>query len=468
MLLTLFPFLLLGSLPANGSSIEDYITRCAEERKTLILDDDITISKDVVFYKIKGQGHTINIVDGVTIRTKNDSLLVSDVTFVINEYGNKYGFSSRRGQLIQSNARDVYFNNIIVKTGKEGDSLKYDETSGWRGRSFLLINNANRIVISHITSYNVGSLITYANSHNAIVDDVIAYNCETNQYIKPSCSQFCLSNIEIRNTEKDKYWVVGGMNGVGTNGKCVVLTGAWDCSFNNIKGENCIERVIYSNGGGNIKATNLCAINSDGFKFVGQKAEEADWVSNIVIKKCKWIKTASEIDRVNILKSNLSKESPLTLAPSNLGVFQIYNVNDIIYDDVYIEDRTGENSASIGSVYNCHKILLINWIIRNVRCARPVVYITGNMPDKATIEMNNMSLFNYAPSNRIGESILVGYRSSESNVSALCKNIFIQNDEGNISNELLGRGINCLFMKNIRVKGGLSKFALSKLKNIVR
>ena len=107
MFLTILSFFLLGHLPVDYSSVEDYITKCAEERKTIVLDRDIQITKDVVIYKIKWLGHTINVSDGVTIKTSDDSFSLRDVTFIINEYGNKYGFPTNRGRLIQSTAKNV-------------------------------------------------------------------------------------------------------------------------------------------------------------------------------------------------------------------------------------------------------------------------------------------------------------------------------------------------------------------------
>ena len=459
-------FILFGHLPIDKSSVEDFITKCAEERVAIVLDRDIQINKDVVIYKIKGQGHTINVSEGVSIKTKDDDFSVKDVTFVINEYGNKNGFSVNRGRLIQSTARNVCLKNIIVKTGKEGDLLKYDETSGWRGRSFLLISNAERIRISNITSYNIGMLVTYDHSHNAKIKNVVSYNCETNQYIKPTCSDFSLSDVAIRNRTEDKYWIIGGMSGKGTNGKNVILSGAGNCQYKRITGENCIERVIYSRGGGNIKATDLNAINCGGFKFVGQSDEETDWVRNVKVKNCRWIRTESESNRLRLLKANLSPESQLTVAESNLDVFQINKIDGVVYDGVYVEDRTGENSASISNVNKCQNVTLSNWKIRNVRCSRPVVYITGRMPENAIITIKNMTLQNYAPSNRVGESVLVGYRSTVSKeecVLVVCNNVTISNDEGNISKELLGEGIRSQSLDRISINGGLGKNALDKL-----
>jgi len=459
MFLTILSFFLLGHLPVDDSSIEDYITNCAKERKKLVLDRDIRINKDVFFFKIEGQGHTINVSDGVTIKTVDDQLSVKNVTFIINEYGNKYGFPTNRGRLIQSTAKNVCLKNIIVKTGRDGEDLRYDETSGWRGRSFLLVNNAERIRISNITSYNIGMLITYDNSQNAKIKNVISYNCETNQYIKPTCSHFKLSNIEIKNTKEDKYWVIGGMNGTGTNGKNVVLSGAWDCHFKKISGENCIERVIYSRGGGNIKAEGLKALNCGGFKFVGNSTEESEWVRNVIISNCKWIRTESEVHRLEILKSNLSPDSRLTVASGNLDVFQINKIDGVEYKDVYVEDRTGENSASISSVNSCRNVLLSNWEMHNVRCSRPVVYITGSMPEKANITIENMKLHNYAPSKKTSESILVGYRTTvpiEERVSVKCNNVTI-NNEGESPRDLLGKGITCQSLVGIRINGDLGK-----------
>lgn len=465
-LLAVIPVILLGHLPIDESSVEDFITRCAEERVAIVLDRDIQINKDVVIYKIKGQGHTINVSEGVSIKTKDDYFSLKDITFIINEYGNKYGFSINRGQLIQSSARNVCLKDIIVRTGKEGDLLKYDETSGWRGRSFLLISNAERIRISNIISYNIGTLVTYDNSHNAKIKNVVSFNCETNQYIKPSCSNFSLSNVEIRNRTEDKYWVIGGMSGKGTNGKNVVLSGAWNCRFKRITGENCIERVIYSRGGGNIKATDLSAVNCGGFKFVGQNEEESYWVRNVKVKNCRWIRTESESNRLMFLKANLSPESRLTVAASNLDVFQINKIDGVEYDGVYVEDRTGENSASISNVNNSRNVMLSNWVIRNVRCSRPVVYITGRMPENAVIKIKNMTLHNYAPSNRVGESILVGYRTTVSHkdsVLVVCDNVTISNDEDNVFKELFGEGIRSQFLDKISINGGLRKDALNKL-----
>lgn len=459
MLLTILSIILFGHIPVDYSSIEDYITKCAKERKTIVLDRDIQINKDVVIYKIKGQGHTINVSDGVTIKTVDDFFSLRDVTFLINEYGNKYGFSVNRGRLIQSTAKNVCLKNIIVKTGREGDLLKFDETSGWRGRGFLLINHAERIRISNVTSYNIGMLITYDNSHNAEVKSVIAYNCETNQYIKPTCSHFKLSDIEIKNTKEDKYWVIGGMNGTGTNGKNVVLSGAWNCSLKKIYGENCIERVIYSRGGGNIKAEDLKAINCGGFKFVGNNTNEIDWVNNVRVKRCRWIRTESERKRLEFLKSNLSSESNLTIAASNLDVFQINTINGVEFDDVYVEDKTGEDSSSISNVNSCRNVILSNWEIRNVRCSRPVVYITGSMPENANFTIANITLYNYSPSKITRESLLVGYRtkvSIEERVSVICNNITI-NSDGNSSRDLLGEGIIGLSMVGISINGDLSK-----------
>lgn len=131
-LLTIISILSFVHKTVDYSSIEEYITRCAERKKTIVLDRDIQINKDVVIYRIKGQGHTINISEGVTIKTTDESLFLNDITFVINEYGNKYGFTNNRGRLIQSKARKVYLKDIIVKTAKEGDELIYDETTGRR------------------------------------------------------------------------------------------------------------------------------------------------------------------------------------------------------------------------------------------------------------------------------------------------------------------------------------------------
>lgn len=453
MFLTILSFFLLGHLSVDYSSIEDYIIKCAKERKTIVLDRDIQITKDVLIYKIKGQGHTINVSEGVTIKTVDDSFSVKDVTFIINEYGNKYGFPTNRGRLIQSTAKNVCLKNIIVKTGRDGEDLRYDETSGWRGRSFLLVCNAENIRISNVTSYNIGMLITYDNSRNAKIKNVIAYNCETNQYIKPTCSHFKLFNVEIKNTKEDKYWVIGGMNGTGTNGKNVILSGAWDCHFKKISGENCIERVIYSIGGGDIKAENLNALNCGGFKFVGNRTEEAEWVGNIRINNCRWVKTESENSRVMLLKSNLSSESNLTVSASNLGIFQIYNVSDIVYDDVYIEDSTEENSSSISNVHSCRNVLLSNWKVYNVRCSRPLVYLTGSMPDNAIITLKNMDLNNYNPSKVTSESVLVGYRTTvpiKERVSVICKNVSI-NNECESSRDLLGKGITGHSMVDVNI-----------------
>lgn len=458
-LLTIISILSFVHKTVDYSSIEEYITRCAERKKTIVLDRDIQINKDVVIYRIKGQGHTINISEGVTIKTTDESLFLNDITFVINEYGNKYGFTNNRGRLIQSKARKVYLKDIIVKTAKEGDELIYDETTGRRGRSFLLINSADKIIISNIRSYNIGMLVTYDNSRNAKIKNVVSYNCETCQYIKPTCSYFRLSNIEIRNREEDKFWVIGGMTGTGTNGKNVVLSGASNSSFRNILGVNCIERVIYSRGG-NVKAENLTAINSGGFKFVGNSTEETEWVRNVRISNCKWIRTESEVRRLDILKSNLSPESRLTVASANLDVFQINKIDGVEYNGVYVEDRTGENSASISNVNSCRNVTLANWEIRNVRCSRPVVYITGSMPEKANITIANMKLHNYAPSKKTSESVLVGYRTTvpieEDRVSVICNNVII-NNEGNSSRDLLGKGITGQSLVGISINGGLSK-----------
>ena len=459
MLFAIFSIILLGHLPVDDASLEDFITRCAEERVTIVLDRDIQINKDVVFYKIKGQGHTINVGEGVSIKTKDDDFSVKDVTFVINEYGNKNDFSIDRGRLIQSTARNVRLKSIIVRTGKEGELLKYDATSGWRGRSFLLISNAERIRISNITSYNIGMLVTYDNSHNAKIKNVVSYNCETNQYIKPTCSNFSLSDVEIRNRTEDKYWIIGGMSGKGTNEKNVILSGAWNCRFKRITGENCIERVVYSRGGGNIKATDLSAINCGGFKFVGQNEEETDWVRNVKVKNCRWIRTEPESKRLMLLKANFSPESRLTVAASNLDVFQINKIDGVEFDGVYVEDRTGENSASISSVNKCRNVMLSNWILRNIRCSRPVIYITDERTENAVMKIKNMTLHNYAPSNRVGESVLVGYRTTvpkEECVLVECNNVRISNDEGNVSKKLLGEGIRSHSLDKISINGGLA------------
>lgn len=449
------------SFASNSDNIkitEEYIIKCAKEKKIIVLDHDVKIKKDVVFFKIEGQGHAINVSEGVTIKTTDDSLSLKNVTFVINDYGNKNGFPQNRGRLIQSTARNVLLNNIIVKTGREGDSLKFDETSGWRGRGFILISHAERIDISNITSYNIGVLMTYDNSHNARVKNIIAYNCETNQYIKPTCSDFNLSDIEINNKIEDKYWVIGGMSGIGTNGKNVVLTGASNSCFKNISGKNCIERVIYSRGGGNIKAENLTAINCGGFKFVGNSTDETEWAKNVKIKNCKWIRTESELRRLEILKSNLSPGSLLTVAASNLDVFQINKIDGVEYNGAYVEDRTGENSSSISNVNSCRNVILSNWEIHNVRCSRPVVYLTGSMPEEANITIANMKLYNYVPSKRTSESILVGYRTTvpiEKRVSVICNNVSIIN-EGISSRDLFGKGISGQSMVGISIKEGLS------------
>lgn len=406
------------------------------------LDHDVVIKSDTHMYSVDGNGHTITVYPGVLIRATRPTLELKNVTFIVNDYGDKNGFKDSRS-LIVSSAKRVHISDVNIRTGKEYRDLLLPDGSGYRGRDFIRINGAESIVISKIRSYNIRALAVYNNCKNAIVRDVVSYNCETNQYAKDNCSAFSFQSVSIVNELRDKGWFVGCASGKGSNGLDVIMSGASNCTMKNVRGVNSIERVIYSTGS-DIVAENLYAENTGGFKFVGKKGEGYKWSDNINVKGGKWIRTHSLDAIFNILKSNSTAHSSLVNS-SNFDIFQVYYAKNVSYSDLTAIDYTDSECSSVGNIYDCDSLSFSEWKFVNVRSARPLVYVTRSDPSrKINVRLKNVHLVNFGPVNTVGEAVLAGTRDdpSEGVIVLTVENSTVDNRKVRYpARYLLGRGV---------------------------
>ena len=439
------------------------------------LDHDVVIKSDARIYSVDGNGHTITVYPGVLIRATRPTLELKNVTFIVNDYGNKNGFKENR-QLIVSSAKKVHISDVTVKTGKEYEKLLLPDGSGYRGRDFIRIIGAESVVFSKVRSYNIRTLAVYNNCKNAIVKDVVSYNCETNQHTKDNCSDFLFQSVYIINELRDKGWFVGCASGKGSNGLDVIMNGASNCTMKDIRGINSIERVIYSMGG-NIVAENLYAENTGGFKFVGKAGGISKWSDNIKVKGCKWVRTHSLDDIFDVLKSNSTAHSNLVNS-ANFDIFQVYYAKNVTYSDVTAIDYTDSKCSSVGSIYDCDSLLFSGWKFVNVRSARPLVYVLRSNPNrKINVRLKNVHLVNFGPVNTVGEAVLAGTRDdpSEGVIVLTVENSTVDNRKvRHPARYLIGRGVssaevhkstlkNAFFKNNVSLNRGNTKLSKSKI-----
>lgn len=420
------------------------------------LDHDVVIKSDARIYSVDGNGHTITVYPGVLIRATRPTLELKNVTFIVNDYGNKNGFKENR-QLIVSSAKKVHISDVTVKTGKEYEKLLLPDGSGYRGRDFIRIIGAESVVFSKVRSYNIRTLAVYNNCKNAIVKDVVSYNCETNQHAKTGCDKFTFDHIAIYNNVRDKGWVVGGKNGMGTNGKDVVLNGASNAIIRNIVGVNCIERAVYSMAS-NVDARDLYAENCGGFKFVGESRDRI--THNVYVSGCVWKRTADLESVFRTLKKNCSDKSQVVASESNLDIYAVYYADKVSINDLKAYDYTGKDYASVGLIHNCDGLSLSHWTLENIHCSRPLVYVTRNSDGQKPINiyLKDIKLVDYAHRSLKGEAVVVGSRMDvdKCDVYVTAENLDVRNSAGLKSfNYLFGRGVSNAVLKNSIISGAL-------------
>lgn len=316
---------------------------------------------------------------------------------------------------------------------------------------------------STIYSDSIGMALYVPSGNNFTIEHVHGVNAETLVYIH-SGTGIGIFDISIKNTQAQALTWLCKNNGYGSNGKDTLLleSGVSNVVLDNIKGEFCVERVIYCQAG-NVRANNILAVNCNGVKWCGSSAGTA---------------------QKNVVAKNITKyvtDDLTTLATNIYQILEMYYVSNVRVDNIIVSDfrSTKKNSSDVEAYCIVLEDGLNNVEINNIDVElatnQAVIYSTVLQDSTQTlsnITVSNMTITNYGDTTGTNYVFGFGNNAPVNWINGLTvKNVTVLQDPTQIINGDVSRYIGDVFSKkaiNIivdNVDGGFLQNGLPNTQN---
>jgi hypothetical protein len=399
-------------------------------------------ASDVTNYSgvsIFGNGATIKLEGKVRFNLQNLSYFnLTDVFFETNigltedattqsDYAIFY-YTDGTKQVLY-NVQRVYVKSTVLQTPKIARYPTFFQSAFIKRSS----------IFSNMYFENVGLGLGLTNGEYFSLEHIIGQNIETLVYVA-SGDTVGVFDLDIKNTEAQSLTWIMKNNAVGSNGKSTLLleSGVHDVVLDNIRGEFCIERVVYSQSS-NVFANNLYAKDCYGFKFCG--TDDAHISKNITIKN---------------LTKIITDDATFDVAKT-YSIFDAYYASNINIENVRLLNYRSDKLTSLGS--NCFLLLdrltdiTFNDIKAEINTYMPMFYTTVNADATkvlSNIILKNIELTNYGDSS--GTSYIFGVNAAVPNewVNGLTiDNVKVLQDDAQIINKDVSNAVIDVINKKI-------------------
>ena len=301
-------------------------------------------------------------------------------------------FYSESSEAISVDIRDFSF--IGTATNNDSTVSRYPK--------ILELPRVTSGIIEDVHFENVGTCISLGEySRNITLQNIEGSNIQTLVYVREGSTSLAFENLNIENTlAQQATWISKNTDAEENNGMDTLLIESspeaptTGLILKNIRGTNCIERVIYCQGS-DVKAYDLFAQDTGGFKFVGS-APVVGVSSNVEIFGATMIVT----------DNSLGGNSTLT---------QHYWIDDVAWHDILIENRRTDR-GSLGQVFDIvdgvGMITIDGLTVNNMHSGSPLILFSGpSEGDVGTLTMRNVIFQNMSSKN--SSEILWGFYNSD-------------------------------------------------------
>ena len=257
-------------------------------------------------------------------------------------------------------------------------------------------------IIEDVHFENVGTCISLGEySRNIALRNIEGANVQTLVYVREGSTSLTFENLNIENTlAQQATWISKNTTAKENNGMDTLLIESSPEAptkglvLTNIRGTNCVERVIYCQGS-DVRAYDLFAQDTGGFKFVG--SAPLDGISsNVEIFGAKMIVTDNSLG-------------------GNSTLMQHYWIDDVAWHDIFIDNRRTD-WGSLGQVFNIvdgvGMITIDGLTVNNMHSGSPLILFSGlSEGDVGTLELRNVIFQNMSSKN--SSEILWGFYNSD-------------------------------------------------------
>lgn len=234
-------------------------------------DRAITGSNVYPMPSILGNGHSINCNSATFLATGKEGIIIQDTIFKTSLAGTRQSRASADSVLLKFEE----CNNIKIVNCS---CLPNTRTSSSRIPVFIRCNDCDSIYINNIESVDVGTCVAILTLNGeeyyskVRIQNVKSFNFETCLWLRVKDS--VISNITGINTPEERTWAIGMDDGVGSNGKDLLLIAAINTVVSGLYCEGAIERCIYANPIKHSSFSNITYKNCEGIKFVGSYEDD--------------------------------------------------------------------------------------------------------------------------------------------------------------------------------------------------
>ena len=361
---------------------------------------DVTDMKNLPGISIIGNGATIRLNGAISFDISGLSRFrLENLTIKSSYYENEDSLETQ-GSLFYSDSTEAISVDIhdfrFIGTAANNDSAVN------RYPKILELPKVTAGIIEDVHFENVGTCISLGEySQNIALRNIEGLNVQTLVYVREGSTLLTFENLNIENTlAQQATWISKNTTAKENNGMDTLLiesspeASTKGLVLKNIRGTNCVERVIYCQGS-DVRAYDLFAQDTGGFKFVGS-APLKGISSNVEIFEATMIVT----------DNSLGGNSTLT---------QHYWIDDIAWHDVFIDNRRTDR-GSLGQVFNIADgvgmVTIDGLTVNNMHSGSPLILFSGpSEGDVGTLAMRNVIFKNMSSKN--SSEILWGFYNSD-------------------------------------------------------
>jgi hypothetical protein len=361
---------------------------------------DVTDIEELPGIGIIGNGATIRLNGAISFEISGLSRFrLENLTIKSSYYENEDTLESQ-GSLFYSDSTEAI--SVDIHDFRFIGTAANDDSAVNRYPKILDLPQVTAGTIEDVHFDNVGTCISLGGySRNISLRNIEGSNVQTLVYVREGSTSLTFENLNIENTlAQQATWISKNTTAKENNGMDTLLIESspeaptTGLVLKNIRGTNCVERVIYCQGS-DVRAYDLFAQDTGGFKFVGSAPSEGV-SSNVEIFGATMIVT----------DNSLGGNSTLT---------QHYWIDDVVWHDVFIDNRRTDQ-GSLGQVFNIvdgvGMIMIDGLTVNNMHSGSPLILFSGpSKGDVDTLAMRNVIFQNMSSKN--SSEILWGFYNSD-------------------------------------------------------